>query len=75
MEELLVDTVEEVFVPVTVGGGVASVEDVRRLLNSGADKVAINTAAMSNPCLISEVADKFGIQCVVASIQGKKSHE
>ena len=72
MEELLVDTVEEVFVPVTAGGGVTSVEDVRRLLKSGADKVAINTAAMSNPHLISEVADKFGIQCVVASIQAKK---
>ena len=75
MEELLINTVEEVFVPVTAGGGISSVDDVNRLLKSGADKVAINTAVISNPHLITEVADKFGIQCVVASIQAKKIKE
>ena len=71
MGDLLTDTVEEVFVPVTAGGGVTTVDDVKMLLSSGADKVAINTAAVKRPELISEAADRFGSQCVVLSVQAK----
>ena len=61
------------FVPLTVGGGVRSVEDVARALRSGADKVSINTAAIARPELISECADRFGSQCVVASIDARRA--
>lgn len=63
---------EEVFVPITIGGGLRSVEDVELALDAGADKVAINTAAVRNPKLIQEVAKRYGSQCVVASIQAKR---
>jgi cyclase len=63
---------EEVFVPITIGGGIRSVDDVAQALDSGADKVAINTAAVNSPQLIADVARKYGSQCVVASIQTKK---
>jgi cyclase len=63
---------EEVFVPITIGGGIRSVDDVALALDSGADKVAINTAAVHSPKLIEDVARKYGSQCVVASIQTKK---
>ncbi len=63
---------DECFMPLTVGGGVQTVEDVRRLLQVGADKVAINTAAVERPGLIREVADRFGSQCVVASIDVRR---
>ena len=75
MDDLLTDTVQEVFVPVTAGGGVSNVDDVKGLLSSGADKVAINTAAIRNPKLISDVAERFGSQCMVVSIQAKKLAE
>lgn len=68
-------TTEEVFVPITVGGGLRKVEDVAAALRAGADKVAINTAALRRPELISEVAEAFGSQCVVASIQAKQMGE
>jgi cyclase len=61
-----------VFIPLTVGGGVRKVEDVRRLLNAGADKVSINTAAVQNPALITEAADKVGCQCIVVAIDAKR---
>lgn len=61
-----------VFVPMTVGGGVRSLEDIQKLLNAGADKVAINTAATRNPNLITEAAKRFGSQCVVGSIEAKR---
>ena len=64
---------ERVFIPLTVGGGVRKVEDVRRLLNAGADKVSINTAAIQNPDLIAEGAAVFGSQCVVVAIDAKKT--
>jgi cyclase len=65
----LVDEIaDECFMPLTVGGGVRSVDDVRRLLQVGADKVAVNTAAVEEPSLISAIADRFGSQCVVVSI-------
>jgi imidazole glycerol-phosphate synthase subunit HisF len=63
---------ERVFIPLTVGGGVRRVEDVRRLLIAGADKVSINTAAVQNPQLISDAADKVGCQCIVVAIDAKR---
>jgi len=67
--EIVRDAVKDVFVPLTVGGGIRSVNDANELLRCGADKVAINTAAVSNPELISEVARRFGSQCMVLSIE------
>jgi cyclase len=65
-------TAHNIFIPMTVGGGVRSAEDVRTLLRAGADKVAINTAAIKNPALISEVSQHFGSQCMVVSIEAKR---
>jgi len=62
----------QVFIPLTVGGGVRSAADVRRLLNAGADKVSINTAAVQNPLLVSEASDVVGNQCIVVAIDAKK---
>lgn len=63
---------EQVFIPLTVGGGVRSVADVRRLLNAGADKVGMNTAAVDNPRLVADAADKVGNQCIVVAIDAKQ---
>lgn len=65
-------TAEQVFIPFTVGGGIRSIEDFRKILKAGADKVSINTAAVQNPALISQAADKFGSQCVVVAIDAKR---
>ena len=62
----------QVFIPLTVGGGVRRVEDVRRLLNAGADKVSINTAAVQNPQLIADASGRFGAQCIVVAIDAKQ---
>ena len=62
----------EVFIPLTVGGGVRTVEDIRKLLNAGADKVSINTAAVFNPDFVREAADRFGSQCIVVAIDAKR---
>jgi cyclase len=64
-------TAEECFMPLTVGGGVRTVEDIRRLLLAGADKVSINTAAVSRPEFVREAAQKFGSQCIVAAVDAK----
>ncbi len=69
--ELIKQAAENVFIPLTVGGGVRSVDDVAHLLRCGADKVAVNTAAVSNPQLITEIARRFGSQCMVLSIEAK----
>ncbi|AXK39163.1 imidazole glycerol phosphate synthase subunit HisF [Crenobacter cavernae] len=61
----------QVFIPLTVGGGVRRVEDIRRLLNAGADKVSINTAAVTNAQLVKDAADRFGSQCIVVAIDAK----
>jgi cyclase len=66
-------TAEQVFIPLTVGGGVRSVEDFNRLLRAGADKVGLNTAAIHRPTLLSEAADRFGAQCVVLSIDARRA--
>ncbi len=63
---------KNVFIPFTVGGGIRSVEDFRKILNAGADKVSVNSAAVRNPSLISEAAEKFGRQCVVCAIDAKR---
>jgi len=63
---------EQVFIPLTVGGGVRTVEDVRRLLNAGADKVSINTAAVNNPQVVAEASGKVGSQCIVVAIDAKR---
>lgn len=74
--ETMVHVVEEVagqvFIPLTVGGGIRKVEDIRRLLNAGADKVAINTAAVHNPEFVKEAAERFGSQCIVVAIDAKQ---
>jgi cyclase len=74
--ETIVHVVEqvasEVFIPLTVGGGIRKVDDVRRMLNAGADKVGINTAAVFNPEFVREATDKFGSQCIVVAIDAKK---
>lgn len=63
----------QVFIPLTVGGGVRAVDDVRRLLNAGADKVSINSAAISNPQFVADAAQKFGSQCIVVAIDAKRT--
>ena len=70
--EVVSRTAEEVFIPLTVGGGVRSVEDVDRLLRAGADKIGINTAAIHRPELIAEVADRFGAQVLVLSVDARR---
>jgi imidazole glycerol-phosphate synthase subunit HisF len=71
--EIVSRTAEEVFIPLTVGGGVSSVEDVDRLLRAGADKVSINTAAIRRPELIAEIADRFGNQVLVLSVDARRA--
>ncbi len=77
--DILLDTVKKTaeccFVPLTIGGGVRSIQDIRKLLLAGADKVSINTAAIKNPELIKESANKFGSQCIVVAIDAKKTKD
>jgi imidazole glycerol-phosphate synthase subunit HisF len=70
--KVIEDVAAQVFIPLTVGGGVRSVEDVRRLLNAGADKVSINTSAVQNPRLVSEASERVGAQCIVVAIDAKR---
>lgn len=72
MIEVVERTADQVFIPLTVGGGIRSVEDVRRMLKAGADKVAVNTAAVAQPELIRQAADQFGSQCVVVAIDARR---
>ena len=73
--DLVRKVAEQVFIPFTVGGGIRSVEDFRAVLREGADKVAVNSAAIMDPKLISEAADKFGSQCVVLAIDAKRKED
>ncbi len=72
LTEIIKHTAQNIFIPLTVGGGVRSLDDVKKLLRYGADKIAINTAAMQRPELITEVARQFGSQCMVLSIEAKE---
>jgi len=69
---IIEEVAAQVFIPLTVGGGVRAVDDVRRLLNAGADKVGINTAAVSNPQLVADASSRFGSQCIVVAIDAKQ---
>ncbi len=73
LEGILKRAAENVFVPMTVAGGIRTVDDVKKLLQSGADKVAINTAAIRNPELIQQVSERFGAQCMVLSVEAKSA--
>ena len=73
LPEVISEVASQVFIPLTVGGGVRSVEDVRLLLKAGADKVGINTAAVANPNLVKQAAIRFGSQCIVVAIDARKS--
>ena len=77
--DIVIDVVsrvcEQVFIPITVGGGIRTVEDMRAILKTGADKIFINTAAFENPDLIAEGADRFGVQCMVVAMDAKKRPE
>lgn len=72
LSEIIRSAAKDIFVPITVGGGIRSVEDVTKILRAGADKVAINTAAVINPKLITDIARKFGSQCMVISVEAKQ---
>ncbi len=75
MVDVVHRTAEQVFIPFTVGGGIRSLEDARRILRAGADKVSINTAAIERPELITELAEEFGRQCVVVAVDAKRSEK
>lgn len=72
MEEVVKNVAQEIFIPFTVGGGIRSNEDIRRMLTAGADKVSINTAAIENPDIVSQGASHFGNQCIVVAIDAKR---
>jgi cyclase len=71
--DVVARTAEQVFMPLTVGGGIRTTDDIRELLNAGADKVSLNTAAVQNPEIVREASFKFGCQCIVVAIDGKKT--
>lgn len=73
--EIIKKVTKNIFIPITVGGGIRSIDDATEILRSGADKIAINTAAVLNPELISDISQKFGNQCVVLSIEAKKINQ
>jgi cyclase len=75
MVDVVARTAEQVFIPLTVGGGVRSVDDARRLLRAGADKVSVNTAAIERPDLVSELSTTFGAQCVVVAIDARRDDD
>lgn len=75
MADVVRRTAEKVFVPLTVGGGISTIEDFATMLRAGADKVSVNSAALKNPDLIAQAADKFGSQCVVVAIDARKMED
>jgi cyclase len=75
MLDVVRQTSEEIYMPLCVGGGIRSIDDIRNLLNAGADKVSINTPAIQNPAFITEAANRFGSQCIVVAIDAKKQED
>jgi cyclase len=75
MVHVVENTAAQVFIPFTVGGGIRTVEDIRKMLKAGADKVSLNTAAVKNPALIEEGAKRFGSQCIVLAVDARRSGE
>jgi cyclase len=75
LREIVERTADQIFIPLTVGGGIRTMEDIRALLRAGADKVSINTAAINNPEFVREAARSFGSQCIVVSIEAKRKGE
>lgn len=75
MIDVVSRTAEQVFIPLTVGGGIRSIDDFRAILNAGADKISVNSAALKRPELITEAAEKFGSQCVVVAIDAKRRRD
>ena len=75
MAHVVEQVASEVFIPLTVGGGIRSLDDIRRMLNAGADKVGINSAAVFNPEFVREAAERFGSQCIVVAIDAKKTSQ
>ncbi len=75
IRDIIKSAVKDIFIPITVGGGIRTLEDVTEILRAGADKVAVNTAAILNPQLITDIARRFGSQCVVLSVEAKKISE
>lgn len=75
LQDIIRRTAEEIFIPLTVGGGIRTLEDIKNILRAGADKVAINTAAIKRPEFIREATQRFGSQCIVGSIEAKKRGE
>jgi imidazole glycerol-phosphate synthase subunit HisF len=73
MVDVVARTAEEVFIPLTVGGGIRGVDDARKLLRAGADKVSVNTSAVARPEIISDLANEFGVQCVVVAIDARQA--
>ena len=73
LSDIISTATKNIFVPITVGGGIRSVDDVFKILRAGADKVAINTAAVANPQLIEDISRQFGSQCMVLSVEAKKN--
>lgn len=72
---MVYQTAEEVFIPLTVGGGIQSLETIKQLLRAGADKVSINSAAVRNPNLINQASDRFGVQCIVIAIDARRRED
>lgn len=75
MHEVVEATASECFMPLTVGGGLRTLDDIRKMLNAGADKVSLNSAAVNNPSLVAEAAARFGNQCIVVAIDAKRDSE
>jgi len=75
MAEVVTAVADQVFMPLTVGGGIKSVEDMHRLLSAGADKISINTAAVNDPSLITQGAKRFGSQCIIIAVDARKTEE
>ena len=73
LNEIIEETSKNIFIPITVGGGIRSIDDANKILRSGADKIAINTAAVKNPKLLEDLSNRFGSSTIVLSVEAKKN--